>query len=186
MRLYNSAGCDVVKVRATVPGQIEKALATERISVVHIALPIDTSKSTDLYLSGTEIGSKRLGSMLGNSSRELPFVIIDVPRPPSMVAAVDQLVLRNLFAANLFSLGRIPVVLAAGLAEPQMQVELSETLCVGIAHRASPREIAHSLQGFNRDSHDGLLKEMLGTVCTALFAEDPELWPQELRPRKPS
>jgi hypothetical protein len=177
------------------PELLRKMLLDRPCDVLHIASPIAESlDGTELYLKFgssfsktrtlTAFTSKWFANALSSLSSRPPIVILDVPRPPSLHEALLQLVLRNVFAAHLFILGRLPAVLATGLAAPEDQFDLSARMIRELAARTSPGDMAQLLRKFHGDAPGRSISDLLGTACIALFARDPDLTPEDLFTRK--
>ncbi|CCD95598.1 hypothetical protein BRAO375_450004 [Bradyrhizobium sp. ORS 375] len=73
------------------------------------------------------ITAQFLSKMLGSLPHP-PFIVLDVTHPHNDVEAARMLLLRNLFAAELFELADTRGVLACGLARPDEKLELSMTI----------------------------------------------------------
>jgi peptidoglycan hydrolase-like protein with peptidoglycan-binding domain len=199
--IYRRHGFDVAAVAEPNPAALRKALAEHRFDVLHLAVPVAEARSgNELYLlfgsaSGetrgpTAFSSKLLASLLPRApvkgaDKPLPFVVLDVPAPPSFFEAVRQLVLRNVFASHLFLLGRLPAVLATGLGDPGLQLTLSECLIEGLAAGMSPGELAQRMRNsyggsWTQESPQATTSALIATAGIALFARDPDLAPADL------
>lgn len=109
----------------------------------------------------------------GARSPWAPLVVLDVPRPPTDTEAGRLLLLRNLFASDLFELGTTAAVIGTGLAQhgtSNAQEHLIGTLRHGgsLGHAVtSVRELADASlpePGFS---------ESLAFAATALFTQVP-------------
>jgi hypothetical protein len=177
------------------PELLRKMLLDRPCDILHIASPIAESlEGRELYLkfgssfsrtrSLTAFTSRWFANALSSLSHRPSMVIVDVPRPPSLHEALLQLVLRNVFAAHLFILGRLPVVLATGLAAPEDQVDLSARMVGDLANHAAPGHVAQRLRKGDGSFARASISDLLGTACVALFARDPDLAPEDLLFRK--
>ena len=194
--LYRERGFDVTILDEPDPSLLQKFLHDRAYDVLHLAAPVAESRhGNELYLrfgssfsnsrSLTGFTSKVIASLLsrqpqGGPSLPQPIVILDVPKPPSPSEALRQLALRNVFASHLFLLGRLPAVLASGLADPLEQLTLSRCLIDGLAERAAPGDLARTIR-----IADGIVlrdptSPLLATACVALFASDPDLAPEDM------
>jgi hypothetical protein len=111
-----------------------------------------------------------------DSSR--PLVVIDVERPESTTEAITHLLLRNLFAGDLFALGRCSAVLGTGLAALH-QRDPYLRLVQSLAERRTIGEIAAHVREAGAPgakSPDGL-ETALGPLGTALYTNVPWLRP---------
>jgi peptidoglycan hydrolase-like protein with peptidoglycan-binding domain len=199
--IYRRHGFDVAAVAEPNPMALRKALAEHRFDVLHLAVPVAEARAGhELYLrfgaaSGetrglTPFSSKLLASVLPRVpvrgvGKPPPFVVLDVPAPPSSFEALRQLVLRNVFASHLFLLGRLPAVLASGLADPALQLTLSECLVEGLAAGMSPSDLAQRMRNTcgassPQDSPQAATSALIATAGVALFARDPDLAPADL------
>lgn len=164
----------------------------ERPSVIHIATPISQSRSSRelslQFAAGYEaFGSTAFGaSVLARFISErppgtgMPLVIVDTPRPHSRDETFRQLLLRNAFAAQLFSYGPLPTVIATGLGLPEDQWALSQWLTEGVANRLPPGELVWNLrhqataENVSQGGEPGL---PVASAGIALFAIDPAFDP---------
>jgi len=164
--------------------QLSSLLQKNRYRTLHIATPISESRSSgELSLqmgvassiAGTatpfsaSLMARLLTSVAGGGP--LPQVIVDVPRPPTFTETLRQLVLRNVFAAQLFALGNLPSVLAAGLGPPDVQRRHAVEMARRGAGFSTPGDLAKTLRNVGRED------DLLATAGVALFARDPELDP---------
>jgi peptidoglycan hydrolase-like protein with peptidoglycan-binding domain len=193
--LYVDHGFSVDVLDEPDPGQLLAMLGRKTYQVLHLAAPIaETRSSSELFLrlgaestrlrSATVFSTSLLAKQLRAARPAAPLVIVDVPRPASVTESLRQLVLRNVFAAQLFAFASLPVVLATGLGEPDEQWMLSERLVLGLAERLEPGDLAQVLRR-TEVLPGGLppvpsLDAVLATACVALFARDPELHPWDL------
>jgi peptidoglycan hydrolase-like protein with peptidoglycan-binding domain len=103
-----------------------------------------------------------------------PIVVLDVPRPTGHFEAQRLLLLRNLFATDLFQLGGSSAVIAAGLAEyesSRARARLLHTLGGGGSLADAVRDV-RDLSRSVRDDRDGFT-EALAFASTALFTDVP-------------
>lgn len=201
-QIYRQHGFEVATLEEPDPARLREMLFERPFDVLHLAAPVaETRAGNELYLQLgssssstrglTGFSSKLMASLLPRastkgSSRPQPFVVLDTPAPPSFSEALRQLVMRNVFASHLFLLGRLPVVLAAGLGDPTLQRTLSEALVSGLAAGASPGELAQRVRRSGGSFSSGRMlpqaetATLLATAGVALFARDPDLAPEDL------
>ena len=106
---------------------------------------IQSNYSYDPFRS---LPAKELGRML-RKSRATPLVILDILAPPVDHELVDQLRLRNMFAAEWADLEPPPAILATGLADWDQRIALLDALTgllaqdlpIGEIHRAIPEHL---------------------------------------------
>lgn len=101
-----------------------------------------------------------------------PLVIIDVPAPPAPHEIATQLLLRNWFAAELMAVGNVRALVATGLAQYGLQVELYEELIGGLRRGCEVGELVRRLQALGRS---GEALEAMTFGATALFARRPSI-----------
>jgi hypothetical protein len=195
--IYEAHGLRVERIEEPDPERLRAALRRAPVTVVHLATPVAESRAgSDLFLqfgsdvdrSATAFTASHLATVLKSASSKTPapLVIVETPRPPSLDEALRQLVLRNVFAAQLYLFGRFPAVIATGLGNPFEQQRLSVMVADGIVTRRSPGEIVQQLrQALGQPagpppSSRWSPEVVLSTSCALLFAEDPDLDPQDL------
>jgi hypothetical protein len=192
--IYRDRGFAVDIFNEPDPQSLREQMSGRDYQVLHLAVPVAESRSADeLFLqlgadaahmrSATVLGPSLLGTLLKSIATRapLPTVVLDVPQPPSITEAIRQLVLRNVFAAQLFTFGALPSILATGLIAPQFQRQLSHRLIQGLADRLSPGDLATCVRTNDLPDFDPWLPEhMIGTAAVALFAQDPDLDPADL------
>jgi hypothetical protein len=107
-----------------------------------------------------------------------PLIILIVRRPPGTAEAARQLMLRNLFATELFHLENTGGIIAGGLTDPEMQREVAQKFITGLGVGQSPgdtlREIHHLYRtSFNLRRRSRIeLDGALGWATTALFSNN--------------
>jgi len=125
----------------------------------------------------------RLSRLLDEAAKEqlLPFLILDVLRPSGLTEAALQLFLRNAFAADLFSLGKVWTVLATGLAEStnQERLALYDRITNGLKTRSPSGDIANEARNSFRGRSKSLgalnFERSIASLGIALFTHDPAL-----------
>jgi hypothetical protein len=105
-----------------------------------------------------------------------PVVILDVPTTGSAADDAAQLVARNRFACELFSLGKVAAVLATGLGGGDEQEEVHDAIASNLREPRAQQEVLDSLRAVwekypyaKSDARAGLLAFM----ATALFSNNP-------------
>jgi len=185
---YYSAGFDMVSnlVNPTV-GSVFDELKIRHVSVIHVVALFNESPSLGVYLdfgpafesSGTDTAdasSDHLTSLAFNRMIESlgALVILDAVRPYSLYEAAQQLLWRNTFAADVFGQSSVPAVLATGLWDEYQHDTLSFELPRLIGSGESFGEIARFIQQSGRSGRESReLETMIGSLGTALFADDP-------------
>ncbi|MBV9578735.1 MAG: peptidoglycan-binding protein [Chloroflexi bacterium] len=142
--MYSSWGFMVDVVEDPTPTRLAEALQSRSLgqpSIVHLAAGISASTGT-LALEFGEVSPQStsdtgevlttnfLSRILESTSRSPagPVVILDVPRPSTETEAARMLLLRNLFAADLFQFGNALAVVGIGLAMHQASSALQAML----------------------------------------------------------
>ena len=118
------------------------------------------------------LSPRGLGRML-SKARATPLVILDIPAPPVERELVNQLRLRNLFAADLAECEPLPAILATGLAVGTQRLTLLETLTellirerpIGEIHRAIPEHL--------HTSDEKSVGPAIARLGAALFTSNP-------------
>jgi hypothetical protein len=103
-------------------------------------------------------------------------VIVDVPATGSAVSDAAQLLARNRFAYELFSLGNVAAVLATGLGTGEEQDEVHDAIVRNLAGPHGQDAVLDDLRSVwekypqsKSDSHPGLLP----LLASALFSNNP-------------
>jgi hypothetical protein len=103
-------------------------------------------------------------------------VIVDVPATGSALNDASQLLARNRFASELFSLGNVPAVLATGLGTGDEQDEVHDAIVRNLAGPHGQDAVLDDLRSVwekhpqaKSDAHLGLLP----LLATALFSNNP-------------
>ncbi len=176
---YLEHGLDVQTLHAPDIDALRSLLA-QPFGVVHIAAPIAQSRSSrelSLQFAATHAAGRTTALSPGLLARLLhgsPLVVLETPRPGSRDETVRQLLLRNSFAAQLFEQGELATVVASGLAPPEAQQALSDTLAAALADWVPPAELVRRLRTTALPAaRSNDLVEMLGTAGIALFCRDP-------------
>ncbi|HEX8536255.1 MAG TPA: hypothetical protein VF664_02235, partial [Cystobacter sp.] len=120
-----------------------------------------------------------------------PLVVLDIERPRGITEMLRQVFLRNVFAAELFSLGVCSAVLCTGLADFELDEEMTGILVTNLMGGESLGTISQRLRQValkvigSGGSGDVPLEAILGPASTALFATDPHFRPFAQQPEKP-
>jgi cellulose synthase operon protein C len=146
-RRYARAGIEATTVSA-VYADLPTVLASEPPPVaLHInagivatsgGVAIDLQERTWGWLAGKEARLLTPPDVdrtlrLGPVDWPPPIVVLDVPRPTGQREAVDQLLLRNYFAAELYALGGARAVVATGLGDSRSTEIVQDVLVEGLA-----------------------------------------------------
>jgi hypothetical protein len=150
---YRVGGWNVRVEHAFGPTELERGVTTPAPSVVHFACPLVFSGGTAMLDVGTD-GVPTVGrhlerehltaSRLARAALPVdaaPVFVIDPPAVAGRLEGARQLLLRNLFAAELFTLVARPV-LCTGFAPPGDRDALAEALVGGLAGALDPRAVA--------------------------------------------
>jgi cellulose synthase operon protein C len=189
---YRSAGFAVQTLEGVTPARLRDAVTQfagpgTRPAVLHLSAGITVATGTpsldfgdeafyeESYSrsGGQQITAKWLNGLLEADTPWGPIVVLDVPRPPTETEAARMLILRNLFAADLFELGRTSAVIATGLAAYRASLgrsRLLHPLGAGASLAEAVREV-RELAGA-ADADDGFPEE-LAFASTALFTQVP-------------
>jgi hypothetical protein len=176
---YRNGGFDVQTLERPDADTLRHLLQSP-FAVIHIAAPIAQSRSSrELSLQFTSTHDKAYTtafspSLLGRSLRGSPLVVVEAPRSTSRDETIRQLLLRNAFAAQLFEHGELATVVALGLAQPEAQQSLTDTLVACLAERVPTDELVRQLRQsdpLGRTNED--LFELIPSAGIALFARDP-------------
>jgi hypothetical protein len=133
-----------------------------------------TTHRLESFGDGSSYGEASLttASFLGRLLRGLPrppFVILDITHPLNAAEAVRMLLLRNIFATELFELGMVRGILGCGLATPGERQELSAIIADALLSDGVTAPI-HRLRA-EPPSH---LDQLLPRHAAALWTNDPE------------
>ncbi len=101
-----------------------------------------------------------------------PLVILDVTAPPAAHEVATQLLLRNWFAAELVAAGNVRALLATGLAQYGLQVQLYDQLIGALRRGCQVGEIIRCLRALGKGGGD---VEAVTFGASALFARRPSL-----------
>ena len=168
--------------------RLRQLLARQAWTAIHIATPIAQSRSSrELSLQfaadaqsahTTVFGASVLARLMQGLPAKFapPLLVIESPRPTSRDETIRQLLQRNAFAAHVFEYGKLPAVVAMGLAPPKVQHRYSGALVQTLFEGLAPAELVQRLRqadpergtaGSERD-----LVELLPSAGIALFARD--------------
>jgi hypothetical protein len=102
-----------------------------------------------------------------------PVVVLDVPLPTGQREAADQLLLRNSFAADLFSLGGTPAVIGSGLTGLDDTRIVQDVLVEGLAHGDALEDILQQIRQTGPARGFGRFGSALAFAATALWTNHP-------------
>jgi peptidoglycan hydrolase-like protein with peptidoglycan-binding domain len=189
---YRSAGFAVQTLEGVTPAGLRQAMAKfagpgTRPAVLHLSAGVTVATGTlsldfgdkafyeESYSrsGGQQVTAKWLDSLLQADAAWGPIVILDVPRPPTETEAARMLMLRNLYASDLFELGSSSAVIATGLAAYRASLGRSRLL-YPLGAGASLAEAVREVRGLARSASagDGFPEE-LAFASTALFTQVP-------------
>jgi tetratricopeptide (TPR) repeat protein len=127
------------------------------------------------WTTGTEeLSVTAMGEVLSALTPDIfsPSVILDVPVSLTASETYRALLARNMFAYQLLRLGRVPAVLATGLAGPDQQDELTELIVDGLTARGSFAATARQIWRCE-PARSGDLRPSLPFLTSALFLQRP-------------
>ena len=186
--LYRGEGAQLEVLDQPDLERLRGLLARQAWTAIHIATPIAQSRSSrelslqfaaDAHSAHTTVlGASVVARLMEGLPTKFapPLLVIESPRPTSRDETIRQLLQRNAFAAHVFEYGKLPAVVAMGLAPPQMQHRYSSTLVQNLFEGLTPAELVQRLRqadpergaaGSERD-----LVELLPSAGIALFARD--------------
>jgi hypothetical protein len=125
------------------------------------------------WATGTEeLSVTAVGEVLSALTPDIfsPSVILDVPQPLTAAETYRALLARNMFGYQLLRLGRVPAVLATGLAAPRQQDELTELIVGGLTGGGSFAATARQIWQRQPDGPD-VLRSSLPFLTSALFLQ---------------
>jgi hypothetical protein len=102
-----------------------------------------------------------------------PVVVLDVPLPTGQREAADQLLLRNSFAADLFSLGGTPAVIGSGLAGLDNTRIVQDVLVEGFARGDAIGDILQQIRQTGPAGSFGHFGSAMAFAATALWTSYP-------------
>jgi len=150
---YRVGGWDVRVEHGFSPVELERGITTRAPSVAHFECSLVFSSGTAMLDVGTD-GIPTVGrhlerehltaSRLARAALPVdaaPLFVMDPPAVAGRLEFARQLLLRNLFAAELFTLVARPV-LCTGFAPPGDRDALAEALVDGLADALDPRAVA--------------------------------------------
>lgn len=160
-------------VQVVNPAHLADGLATLRPEVLHFTLPVsqtgsdlrlahetpNASSTATLALTPGAV-SRMLQSALGPEA--WPFIILDVPHAGSRAEALRLLYMRNQFAHQLYSLGRIRGIIATGLAG-SATTELAYAIVRSVSNRQDAAGVLRAVAPITVD------------MPTALFCSTPSI-----------
>jgi hypothetical protein len=186
-RRYRLAGLEPQVVLASHAVTLAELLRREPPPVVvHVAGSIVSTggaTAVDLSSSGFEwadqLASQLTAADLDRTLRAVPaswpspIVVLEVPRPTGQLETLDQLLLRNCFAGDLFALGGARAVLATGLARSASR--LQQVLVEGLAQGDPIGDTAQSIRQNSVSRKDEKRAEEVAAAATAVWTDDPGL-----------
>ena len=107
------------------------------------------------------------------SNQATPLVILDILAPPVKHELVDQLRLRNLFAADWAATEPPPAILATGLADGEQRLTLLEALTDLLAQNRPVGEIHKAIPQMLHTSDDEDTGPAIARLGAALFTLNP-------------
>lgn len=126
------------------------------------------SFNIDSGLKELSITAFRLDRMLA-SLPNAPFVVLDIGRPYNLTEAVRMLLLRNLFATQLFELGHVRGILACGLANSGERLAISSLGVEPLIHDTVTAPFERLRSGPTGD-----LEYILPRLAAALWTNRPD------------
>jgi hypothetical protein len=168
---YRHYGFRSVRAPTSDPVKFGEILDDIRPAVIHIVsgflfdggdVFLDLSRSG--FKKGALLSAARINSLLRRwpANRLHPLIVLEAFSPPNPLEIFRQLLLRNMFAAQLLADGRVRGVLAFGFGKKRAL----ETLAMGLAKRCSLRELYGEVL---RD------ETWFGQCPASLFTTDPDL-----------
>jgi hypothetical protein len=220
--LYHSAEIQAATLEDPTFGQVQEMIRKMHPAALHLCATMKESPTLggayfdfareahlgDIEESLTDSGMftastlKRILEELPPEER--PVVIFDIARSAGLSETVRQLMLRNCMAADIFSQGVTPAVIASGLSESAQSIGLSEVFIRGLGAGDSLGTIVQAMRDLATSSQEpwtrstrlvrlrlGLaelvgvesgvrwvkteLDEIVAPASVALFAEDPSM-----------
>ena len=199
--LYEDLGFNCINIDVRRPerlaDEMEKAIATFNPQFVHIESSFTENPSSgQVYLNfnverdshgsqSVDYASESASDYLqlsttllndalfkSSKSRLRPLLILEAQRAPGDSATIQQMLLRNTFAAELFRLGNTSGVIASGLFEHvKYRTPLLRLLAEGLAERAS---LGKAVSRMNQLSHEmAARKGLLLVQSPILFTDNP-------------
>jgi hypothetical protein len=110
-----------------------------------------------------------LSSLLGSLPRP-PFVILDITHPHNSAEAIRMLLLRNIFATELFDFGKTRGILGCGLALPEERIALSAVVVDALL----ADRVTAPIRGLRAAGAPDDLDHILPRQGAALWTNDPE------------
>lgn len=160
-------GVDVVHVCGT-------ARSARGSTVLNLGGQLST-RSSHWTPATRDLSVTALGEMLSALTPEVfsPSVVVDAPQPQTRSETYRALLARNRFAFELLRLGRVPAVMATGLAGPGQQDRLTDLVVGGLtaadgSFAATARRIWRS-----EPSEGGDVRSSLPFLTTSLFLQRP-------------
>jgi tetratricopeptide (TPR) repeat protein len=174
--VYRRYGFESLRTPRIDPAEFGAMLLAIRPAVIHIVSGF-FSDGGDVFLdlgrkdsapTGALLSAARLDSLLRGWPRHLmhPLIVLEAVRPPDPAERFRQLLLRNMFAAQLFANGKVRGVLGVGFGvTPEPAVR---TLAAGLSERRSLRELYTALL-------DAEFTPPPSMLPASLFTTDPDL-----------
>jgi hypothetical protein len=154
------------------PVPLEKAHYEKRMpALMYLGCGVEqVQQQPRLSLGG--LTAMTLGSMLTAArSSTRPIVILDPPRPYSLVESVECLYWRNVLAHQLMGTGAFAAVLALGLAPYEEQSWNIERLLKALHERTPLTEFLKDVRASASD--DDPIDRIVAFRAAALFTRDP-------------
>lgn len=166
--------------------QYARTKLRDGVDLVHICAAPRTARGSTVLDFGVSLGPgwadrgaelsvtavDELLSMLSPDAFS-PSAILDVPQPHTAAETGRALLARNTFAYQLLRLGRVPAILATGLAAHHQQEEMAEAIVRGIEFGASLPAVAQQIWRRRSVSVDSDLRNALPFATSALFLQRP-------------
>jgi hypothetical protein len=102
-----------------------------------------------------------------------PVVVLDVPRLTGLRETLDQLLLRNCFAGDLFALGGARAVLATGLT--RSRGKLQDVLVEGLGRGDPIADVTQSIRRNSLSRAEQRSEEAIAGAAAAVWTNDPGL-----------
>jgi hypothetical protein len=197
-RMYEAKGLEVWRVEspslAEIYGTVEHALAQKRVpAVLHLSGGLRESPSGVAFtfaagawyaeaLGGTRTSDELPVTAVADLIRAFPrdsfspLVILDVDRPPGITETLNQLFLRNMFAGEVFELGRCPALIATGLVDEGVN-KLYGPLTNLLGSGATVGSVCQSVRHINFVGPTNVPFDFVPGMAIALFTHLPWLRP---------
>jgi hypothetical protein len=164
-------------------GLLDGAPTTPR--VIHLAAGLDFDPSLGVHLTlggidGPDRSTLLTASMLKQAIEKLgldrprPLVILDPPRPPAPIEVAHQVLLRNVFAAEVFAAEGLPAVIAAGMGDFDDAPRMAQALAEAMAGRWTLGGLIDLLRRQARKAVGPAPFQIPGSLSVSLLTHDPE------------